>query len=452
MPKHLNKYLLITLILFAAVSSIVLARQLQEEYFWHDLDTQASSATLPSQVLDLSYWKLTLPVNTERSGSPDEIKQPELATHQDQYFQLNTTKDGVVFTAPANGATTGGSNYPRSELREMTLKDGRITEVSWSSTAGEHSMTSIVAVTELPVQKPHLVIGQIHDSGDDVVVFRVEAPKPGQPGPPVLWIKTDEKDPETKESLSKIIDPDFQLNERATIAFSVENGVTQLFYNGQLVQEIRKNYSGAYFKAGAYTQASCSYSASGYQKEDCSDRDNLPSGQVVIYNLTVCHNGVCTGEGTEPPTPTSTPGHTPTPAPTPSPTPSPTPVTPTPTPKPTGTPAPSSTPEPSPTVTPTPAPGKISGIQARSPRDSKVVVTWDAYPGADRYRVSIAKSTARSFKYEKTVRNNRAYFDLDSCKNYYFIVEAINSDKQVIARSSIAGVLVSIGNPVRACK
>src|SRR5262245_39557093 len=73
---------------------------------------------LPSQVLDLSNWKITLPIG--QSGDPTEILQPALNTFVDpNYFYVNAAGNGVVFTAPCGGVTTGGSSYPRSELRQM---------------------------------------------------------------------------------------------------------------------------------------------------------------------------------------------------------------------------------------------------------------------------------------------------------------------------------------------
>jgi hypothetical protein len=78
----------------------------------------------PSSILHLRNWKLTLPIDTEHNGSPDEIKQPELETYSSQFLCLNARKDAVVFKAFTGGETTKGSNYPRSELREMSA-DGK---------------------------------------------------------------------------------------------------------------------------------------------------------------------------------------------------------------------------------------------------------------------------------------------------------------------------------------
>ena len=68
-----------------------------------------------------------------------------------------------------------GSGYPRSELREMTSSGSA--NASWSTTSGTHTMEIRQAITHLPVVKPHVVAGQIHDAGDDVIVCRLEGSK-----------------------------------------------------------------------------------------------------------------------------------------------------------------------------------------------------------------------------------------------------------------------------------
>ena len=84
----------------------------------------------PMDVLGTRAWYLTLP--TKVKATPDTVKVPELLTYADDWFRLNAAGDGVVFTAPTDGATTKNSRNPRSELREMSA-DGK-TPAAWSST------------------------------------------------------------------------------------------------------------------------------------------------------------------------------------------------------------------------------------------------------------------------------------------------------------------------------
>ena len=52
------------------------------------LTAHTTRALLPSQVLNLTNWKITLPLGP--SASPTEIKQPTLATFVDSYFYADS--------------------------------------------------------------------------------------------------------------------------------------------------------------------------------------------------------------------------------------------------------------------------------------------------------------------------------------------------------------------------
>jgi hypothetical protein len=229
--------------------------------------TTGGGGSLPADVLNLTNWKITIPVDGSDSGSDaDEIKQPQLATYSiDPYFKNNSTNTGVIFRAHTGGATTSGSGYPRSELREMT--NNGATNASWSSGSGTHTMEIDQAITHLPVVKPHIVVGQIHDSGDDVIVFRLEGTK--------LFIDINGNDGPT-------LNANYVLGTRFKVKFVVSNNQTKCYYNDALIYTHNQSYSGAYFKAGAYTQSSCTGTPG--SSESCS-----AYGEVVIYNVTVSH-------------------------------------------------------------------------------------------------------------------------------------------------------------------
>jgi hypothetical protein len=216
---------------------------------------------VPASILNLTNWKLTLPIDSSHAGSPDEIDQPELSTFQDSYFHTNATGNGVVFAAPCGGATTSGSGYPRSELREMTNSGS--TEASWSTTSGTHTMTITQAVTHLPVVKPQIVAGQIHGPSDDVIVFRLEGQK--------LFI-------DLNGTQGPILNNQYNLGDIFTVRFVAHNGGVDCYYNGQYIFTYQVSMSGCYFKAGAYTQSNTS-------KGDAA----TAYGEVVIYGLSVVH-------------------------------------------------------------------------------------------------------------------------------------------------------------------
>jgi hypothetical protein len=78
-------------------------------------------------------WYLTLPTGTQ--GSPDTVRMPKLATYTSAFFQLNDTRDGIIFRCWHGGVTTSGSPNPRSELREEC--NGRA-HASWHAKTGRH--------------------------------------------------------------------------------------------------------------------------------------------------------------------------------------------------------------------------------------------------------------------------------------------------------------------------
>lgn len=112
--------------------------------------------------IDLSNWKVTLPV-----GSPSEIKPPAIldyATNASlQEFMYNDSTDGslVFYTYP--GSTTANSSYSRTELREQ-IEPGS-NSVNWKFSAGG-VMEGELAVTEISKEasgKDHrTIIMQIH--------------------------------------------------------------------------------------------------------------------------------------------------------------------------------------------------------------------------------------------------------------------------------------------------
>lgn len=231
--------------------------------------TSGASGNLPANVLNLTNWKITLPFDGSDSGTTaDEITQPALATYSiDPWFKNNADNTGVIFRANTGGATTSGSGYPRSELREMT--NNGASNASWSSGSGTHTMEIDQAITHLPDVKKHIVAGQIHDADDDVIVFRLENQK--------LFIDINGDDGPTLTS-------SYVLGTRFKVKFVVSNNQTKCYYNDVLVYTHNQSYSGAYFKAGAYTQSSCKSGGNPGPTESCD-----AYGEVVIYGLSVTH-------------------------------------------------------------------------------------------------------------------------------------------------------------------
>jgi len=220
-----------------------------------------TSDGVPARVLNLTNWKLTLPIG-KSAHSATEVKQPALNTYQNAAaFHLDAAGKGVVFRANAGGATTSGSTYPRSELREM--KNGGKDEASWSSKSGQHVMTVTEAITATPAAKPHVVAAQIHDAEDDVVMVRLEKNR--------LFVEADGDD-------VGVLNADYVLGTKFTVELRATSSGIRVTYNGSRVVNYNKSGSGYYFKAGCYTQSNV-------------DRGDKAAayGEVVIYALQVQH-------------------------------------------------------------------------------------------------------------------------------------------------------------------
>lgn len=75
--------------------------------------------TLPGQVIDLSHWNMTIPVDENHDSKPDQVKIPRISKfHHPDFFYVNEAGH-VVFASPNQAATTANSSNTRSELRQM---------------------------------------------------------------------------------------------------------------------------------------------------------------------------------------------------------------------------------------------------------------------------------------------------------------------------------------------
>ena len=241
------------------------------------LGSPASAAVLPSQVLDLRNWKLTIPADGPDAGTTaDEIKQPALNSYQSEFLHANAAGNAVVFYAPVGGATTGGSQFPRSELREMNGSD----EAEWSPHDGlRHAMTLRTAINHAPANQPNVVAAQIHDVGGT---------QPGQKSDDIVEIKLEghhlfvESEGINRATLTN----NYVWGTPFTVVISADIGGVDVDFNGErkLSDFWPDSTFGAwYFKAGVYTQSSSSADVGDY-------------GEAEISQLTVEHTPLsCAG-------------------------------------------------------------------------------------------------------------------------------------------------------------
>lgn len=184
-----------------------------------------------------NLWKITLPIG--KQGKPTETASD--IPHRPWYGRDVNDRNWLVFRATVDGVTTSGSGYPRSELRELTAS-GKL--AAWSSHKGLHTLTGRAEIRHLPSKKPSVVIAQIHDADDDVVMVRLD-------GTTLYLYESLGKGKGAKKH--KLLSG-YKLG--ATLTYSVAaspTGIT-VTVNGKKV-EIKRLVTGAYFKAGCYSQA-----------------------------------------------------------------------------------------------------------------------------------------------------------------------------------------------------
>lgn len=225
----------------------------------------------PANILGLGAWKLTLPTGVPGAtpgapGVPTEIKQPALATYQDENFQRVGT--GVRFRAAVSGINQQGSKYPRCELREMT-PDGKGL-ASWSPAVGRHTLTITQQIQRLPVKKPEVVAGQIHDAAGYVLL---------------VWVRGNGDG--TAQLIARgqgvedvVLLPAYPLGSLLLVQIVAENGTITCGVNDQAPAfTMPWTTGGCFYKSGVYTQSNVTIP--GEDPNSC--------GEVLVRSLAVTH-------------------------------------------------------------------------------------------------------------------------------------------------------------------
>ena len=151
---------------------------------------------VPADVLDLSCWKISLPIDTTGSGKATQVEEKALAAGYllTDHFYVNEAGDGVVFSSPIKGVLTSkNTTYTRSELHEMGRKGDTsipsygpgktINKNNWVlSTAPEAdqkkafavdgTLDAVLTVDEVTTtgavwQQGRVIVGQIHANDDE---------------------------------------------------------------------------------------------------------------------------------------------------------------------------------------------------------------------------------------------------------------------------------------------
>jgi hypothetical protein len=112
--------------------------------------TATATAPLLTGQVTLGDWQLTLPMAGRKGDAaiinPATAAPPWLTTGPD-----NT----ITLWAPVAGTTTPNSTHTRTELDNHT---------PFSAGTAHHTLAATLAVTQLPTERPDVIVGQIHGS------------------------------------------------------------------------------------------------------------------------------------------------------------------------------------------------------------------------------------------------------------------------------------------------
>jgi hypothetical protein len=266
-----------------------------------------NSSVAPSGNFDLSNWKITLPVDSNGGFSGTAMEVKNLSNYQNSKYFYTAADGAMTFVAPVEGATTSGSSYARSELREMN----GTANAAWNLQTGGF-MSATLEVDAAPNREGtggKIVVGQIHGKDDELVRLYWENGK--------LYFANDQAGSNNSETKFYFVNasgqqPDVSLDERFsyTINAKGDNLEVTVYADGQIYKSVSKINSvwqsdSFYFKAGAYLGAN-ETNGSGY-------------GQTSFYALSFNHNGTVTAPtqpttSTPAPSPQDDPVSTPTPS------------------------------------------------------------------------------------------------------------------------------------------
>ena len=213
----------------------------------------------PSDLLPvLGGWTVMLPTGTQ--GSPDNGYI--IGKSIPGIYFVDEDKDGphVVCRTPANGVHSKGSDFARTEGREMFDKNW--TKASWPS-KGPRGLYARLAIDTSHLHFPRVNGLQIHGGDDDIMqIMRHESKGLGvMHSDGKKWIS---------------INPNYR-GEVFTCLIQVINNTIYVDYNGDRVAEFDASGSTWFWKAGCYNQT-------GGGREERPEL-NSAYGEVRIYQL-----------------------------------------------------------------------------------------------------------------------------------------------------------------------
>jgi hypothetical protein len=236
----------------------------------------------PGGNFDLSNWKITLPVDANGGLSGNAMEVKNLSTYQNSKYFYTSADGAMTFVASVDGATTSGSSYARSELREMN----GTANAAWNLKTGGF-MSATLEVDAAPIRDGmggRIIVGQIHGQDDELVRLYWENGK--------LYFANDQAGSSNSETKFYFVNasgqqPNVSLDERFSYTIDAKGDTLEVtvFADGQIYKSVSKINSvwqsdTFYFKAGAYLGA--------------NETNGTGYGQTSFYALNFNHDGTVT--------------------------------------------------------------------------------------------------------------------------------------------------------------
>lgn len=170
---------------------------------------------------------------------------------EDEKFELTSEGNARFGIGVNDGRTSEGTNYPRSELRELTPSGSN---AAWDGGTGVHYMRGRSRVTSVASLKPWVVFFQIHDSSSDLIRVMTESGGSGSTG---LRIRARRTPPGGGSEITTTLRPSYEIGEWLDWEIRVENGDLRVIINDAVVLNVPGggDTTGCYFKAGCYAQS-----------------------------------------------------------------------------------------------------------------------------------------------------------------------------------------------------
>lgn len=246
--------------------------------FWGKIVVLDSHAA-PSGNFSLNNWKITLPIDASGGFTRTAVEVKKLGGYQNSNYFYTGSDGAMVFSAPVEGATTSGSRYARSELREMKGSE----RAAWTLAHGG-TLSATLEVDHVPTLfgggDGRVVIGQIHGQDKELVRLYWENN--------TIYFKNDQAgvaDKELRFDLKNAAGrkPNVSLDERFSYSIKAKSDFLEVVvradgnvYKSQTRINDIWDTDKFYFKAGVYLGVN-ETQGSGY-------------GQTSFYALTFSHS------------------------------------------------------------------------------------------------------------------------------------------------------------------